>query len=66
LNINDLVLAWGTDMKELPIGMQTFKDLIGGGYVYADKTKYVYDLARSGKAYFLSQPRRFGKSLWTT
>ncbi|MDR1051955.1 MAG: AAA family ATPase, partial [Deltaproteobacteria bacterium] len=50
-------------MKELPIGMQTFKDLIGGGYVYADKTKYVYGLTRSGKAYFLSRPRRFGKSL---
>jgi hypothetical protein len=43
--------------------MQTFKDLIDGGYLYADKTKYVYDLARSGKAYFLSRPRRFGKSL---
>jgi hypothetical protein len=50
-------------MKELPIGMQTFRDLIEGGYVYADKTKYVYDLARRGKAYFLSRPRRFGKSL---
>ncbi|MDR1310187.1 MAG: ATP-binding protein [Deltaproteobacteria bacterium] len=50
-------------MKELPIGMQTFRDLIEGGYVYADKTKYVYDLARKGKAYFLSRPRRFGKSL---
>ncbi|MDR1111467.1 MAG: AAA family ATPase, partial [Deltaproteobacteria bacterium] len=50
-------------MKELPIGMQTFRDLIEGGYVYADKTRHVYDLARSGKAYFLSRPRRFGKSL---
>ncbi|MDR1309103.1 MAG: ATP-binding protein [Deltaproteobacteria bacterium] len=50
-------------MEELPIGMQTFKDLIEGGYVYADKTRYVYDMVRSGKAYFLSRPRRFGKSL---
>ncbi|MDR1050013.1 MAG: AAA family ATPase, partial [Deltaproteobacteria bacterium] len=50
-------------MKELPIGMQTFKELIEGGYVYADKTKFVYNIVRTGKAYFLSRPRRFGKSL---
>ncbi|MDR1296099.1 MAG: AAA family ATPase, partial [Deltaproteobacteria bacterium] len=50
-------------MKKLSIGMQTFKDLIEGGYVYADKTRHVYDLVSEGKAYFLSRPRRFGKSL---
>ncbi|MDR1295987.1 MAG: AAA family ATPase, partial [Deltaproteobacteria bacterium] len=50
-------------MKELPIGIQTFKKIIEGGYVYADKTKYIYYLARQEGAYFLSRPRRFGKSL---
>jgi hypothetical protein len=50
-------------MKELPIGMQTFNKIVEGGYMYADKTKYVYDLARLEGAYFLSRPRRFGKSL---
>ncbi|MDR1110180.1 MAG: AAA family ATPase [Deltaproteobacteria bacterium] len=50
-------------MKRLPLGMNTFKELIEGDYVYADKTKFVYDLASAGKAYFLSRPRRFGKSL---
>ncbi|MDR1110546.1 MAG: AAA family ATPase, partial [Deltaproteobacteria bacterium] len=50
-------------MKDLPIGLQTFSKIIEGGYVYADKTKYVYDLARREGAYFLSRPRRFGKSL---
>ncbi|MDR1166650.1 MAG: ATP-binding protein [Deltaproteobacteria bacterium] len=50
-------------MKKLPIGVQTFKKIIEGGYAYADKTKFVYDLACSNTAYFLSRPRRFGKSL---
>jgi hypothetical protein len=50
-------------MKKLPIGIQTFNKIIDGGYVYADKTKYVFDLARQEGAYFLSRPRRFGKSL---
>ena len=43
--------------------MQTFRDIIKGDYVYADKTKYVYDLINGVKYYFLSRPRRFGKSL---
>lgn len=47
----------------LPIGIQDFEDLRRRGCVYVDKTSYVYDLAREGKAYFLSRPRRFGKSL---
>ncbi|MDR1050579.1 MAG: AAA family ATPase, partial [Deltaproteobacteria bacterium] len=50
-------------MKKLPVSIQTFKKITEGGYVYADKTKYVYDLARDEGAYFLSRPRRFGKSL---
>jgi hypothetical protein len=50
-------------MKKLPVGIQTFREIIEGGYVYADKTEYVYRLATEGKYYFLSRPRRFGKSL---
>ena len=46
-----------------PIGIQTFEQVIGDGYVYVDKTASVYSLATEGKIYFLSRPRRFGKSL---
>ncbi|BBE30810.1 ATPase AAA [Tepiditoga spiralis] len=49
-------------MKKLPIGVQDFKELITD-YIYIDKTKYLYELITSGKFYFLSRPRRFGKSL---
>ncbi|UCH96621.1 MAG: ATP-binding protein [Candidatus Aminicenantes bacterium] len=51
-------------MKNLPISMQTFSDLMTQNYLYVDKTKEIYNLfARGGKYYFLSRPRRFGKSL---
>ena len=50
-------------MKKLPIGIQTFRKIIEGNYVYIDKTKYIYDLMNDASAYFLSRPRRFGKSL---
>ena len=46
-----------------PIGIQSFKEIREGGYAYVDKTGFVYQLAQSGKYYFLSRPRRFGKSL---
>ena len=46
-----------------PIGIQNFKDLRNGGYVYVDKTDKIYNLVSTGKYYFLSRPRRFGKSL---
>ena len=46
-----------------PIGIQTFSDIRRDGYVYVDKTAQVYKLASTGKYYFLSRPRRFGKSL---
>lgn len=46
-----------------PIGMQTFSEIIDRGFVYVDKTDMVYSLATEGKIYFLSRPRRFGKSL---
>ena len=46
-----------------PIGIQTFSQIIQDGYVYVDKTDMIYNLATSGKIFFLSRPRRFGKSL---
>lgn len=51
-------------MKKLPIGISGFTKIINGDYVYVDKTRHVYNLATSGGGYyFLSRPRRFGKSL---
>ena len=46
-----------------PIGIQSFSEIREGGYVYVDKTPQIYNLASTGKYYFLSRPRRFGKSL---
>ena len=46
-----------------PIGIQDFESIINGNYVYVDKTALVYRLVTEGKIYFLSRPRRFGKSL---
>ena len=46
-----------------PIGLQDFEGLIKDGYVYVDKTDLVYRIVNDGKIYFLSRPRRFGKSL---
>lgn len=50
-------------MMKYPIGIQSFSQIVEDGYVYADKTALVYDLVTTGKVYFLSRPRRFGKSL---
>ncbi len=50
-------------MKDLPIGIQEFSKLINGGFLYVDKTKHIYELINSASYYFLSRPRRFGKSL---
>ena len=46
-----------------PIGIQNFEDLRSREYVYIDKTHLIYSLVKSGKYYFLSRPRRFGKSM---
>ena len=46
-----------------PIGIQSFPEIRQGGYAYVDKTAAIYTLASTGKYYFLSRPRRFGKSL---
>ncbi|MBR3699876.1 MAG: AAA family ATPase [Bacteroidales bacterium] len=50
-------------LRKYPIGIQTFSEIIKGGYVYVDKTDLVWQLANSSKFIFLSRPRRFGKSL---
>ena len=49
--------------KTYPIGIQTFESIIERNCYYVDKTRLVHKLANSGKYYFLSRPRRFGKSL---
>lgn len=46
-----------------PVGIQSFRSLRENGFVYIDKTEYIYNLVSRGKYYFLSRPRRFGKSL---
>ncbi len=50
--------------RRLPIGVQSFASLREGNFVYVDKTRYIYDLVNGSKQYFLSRPRRFGKSLF--
>ena len=46
-----------------PIGIQNFEKIRKDGYLYIDKTALIYQLAKTGSYYFLSRPRRFGKSL---
>ena len=51
-------------MRKLPIGVQSFEVLRKDGFLYIDKTDRVFRLAHTGRVYFLSRPRRFGKSLF--
>lgn len=50
--------------RKLPIGIQDFESIRKDGYLYVDKTEYIYELVHGGKPFFLSRPRRFGKSLF--
>ncbi len=50
-------------MKKLPIGIQTFSEIILGNYLYIDKTQAILNVISLGKYFFISRPRRFGKSL---
>lgn len=50
-------------MRKLPIGIQTFEKMREESYLYVDKTELVWRLAYTSTPYFLSRPRRFGKSL---
>ena len=49
--------------KKMPVGIQSFEKIRSDDYLYVDKTRYIYDLVHAGIPYFLSRPRRFGKSL---
>ncbi len=53
-------------MRKYPVGLQDFEKIIAENFVYIDKTKYILDLTKGGGYYFLSRPRRFGKSMLTT
>ena len=46
-----------------PVGIQSFEEVRKGNYCYVDKTALIYQLVKTNKYYFLSRPRRFGKSL---
>ena len=50
-------------MKKLPIGKSDFESIISENFIYIDKTEYIYNLINEAGFYFLSRPRRFGKSL---
>ena len=50
-------------LKTLPIGIQSFESLRKEGFLYVDKTELIYKMIKGGRYYFLSRPRRFGKSL---
>ncbi len=52
------------DKRKLPIGIQTFREIREQNHYYVDKTAYIRRLVDEGKLYFLSRPRRFGKSLF--
>ncbi len=61
---NRRIPYYNKPMKNLPLGIQTFCDIIKENYLYIDKTEDIYNLlADGGQYYFLSRPRRFGKSL---
>ncbi len=50
-------------LRKLPLDLSTFRNLRNAHYLYVDKTKYAYEMLTGGRCYFLSRPRRFGKSL---
>jgi hypothetical protein len=51
-------------LKKLPIGISTLRTIIEEDYLYVDKTDIAQNLIENGQYYFLSRPRRFGKSLF--
>jgi hypothetical protein len=53
-------------MRKYPTSLQDFEGIIKEGYVYVDKTEYIHKMTSQGKYFFLSRPRRFGKSMLTT
>jgi hypothetical protein len=61
--MSDSVNGQSMPRKKLPIGIQNFRQIREGGYGYVDKTPHILNLTTIGKYFFLSRPRRFGKSL---
>lgn len=61
--IDIILLDMNGGDNKIPIGIQTFDKIIEGGYIYVDKTEYIYNIAHKYNYVFLSRPRRFGKSL---
>lgn len=61
--MNRTPIVFPLPRRKLPIGIQTFSEIIQEGHYYVDKTAFAVRLANEGKYYFLSRPRRFGKSL---
>lgn len=54
------------ERRKLPVGIQSFENIRTDNYAYVDKTRYIWKLLSTGKSFFLSRPRRFGKSLFTS
>ncbi len=50
-------------MQKLPVDIQTFETIREDGYLYVDKTRFIHRMVDQGRFFFLSRPRRFGKSL---
>src|SRR5689334_3570376 len=53
-------------LSKLPVDLSTFSELRKQKYLYVDKTKYAYELITNGRRFFLSRPRRFGKTLFVS
>jgi len=60
---NEMESRTGFGIRKYPIGLQSFRKIREGGYVYVDKTEIIHRMVTTGSYYFLSRPRRFGKSL---
>lgn len=58
-----MAIEYNALRRKLPIGIQTFEKIREGNYLYVDKTEFVWKMASTFTPYFLSRPRRFGKSL---
>lgn len=54
------------ELKRLPVGIQTYDEIVNNNWLYIDKTEYVYKMKNLSKYVFLSRPRRFGKSLFVS
>ena len=58
-----MFMEYNALLRKLPIGIQAFEKLRKGNYLYVGKTEFIWKMAFASNPYFLSRPRRFGKSL---